>query len=402
MKVWLSFILFLFSYALQADVVYEKLDEQDYSGRQIVSITINKEIIRGDFNSLFNALNEVNQNNYRLKEDSIYLDSVGGLIHEAKQMGNLIRKHHHATKVNENAYCESACVLILVAGSCRMASGGVGIHRSKTDTNFRDLQDMNIYLSGSNFDNEYLKKMGTSQALFDIIQNVPSWTMRYLSDKTKLRSGLYTTPESESHYWQEVVSHKIAAPKSFLLDSLTNRHYELIDSYSWYQRNILKKDPSYIFPSCTEQMFLDQLEKYPNGTDKWGEQFEYYNSWQGYNRYTKDGEFDTFYGENVPLQKNVGHFWSVDFFKKGVKEITYREETTLSKPTEWEDVDESVKITMGGRKATRKVTVPNTGFITNGWTLDPKKDPAGPMTVKIYVDNKLVKSFNYRIVKPKK
>ena len=399
---YLSFIyILLFSFNSYADVVYEKLDEQDYSGRQIVSITINNEIVRGDLNSLFNALNEVNQNNYRLKEDSIYLDSVGGLIHEAKQMGNLIRKYHHATKVNENAYCESACVLILVAGSCRMASGGVGIHRSRTDANFRDLQDMNIYLSGRDFDNEYLKKMGTSQALFDLIQNVPTWSMRYLSDKTKLRSGLYTTPENESHYWQEIVSRKIAAPKSFLLDSLTNRHYELIDSYSWYQRKFLKKDPEYIFPSCTEQMFLDQLEKYPSGTDTWGEQFEYYNSWQGYNRSTKDGAFDTYYGKDVPLQKDVGHFWSIDFFKKGVKEITYREETILSKPTEWDNGDEAFTIMMNGRKAIRIVTVPNTGFITNGWTLDPNKDPAGPMTVKIYVDDKLVKTFNYKIIKSK-
>ena len=38
----------------------------------------------------------------------------------------------------------------------------------------------------------------------------------------------------------------------------------------------------------------------------------------------------------------------------------------------------------------------------NGWGLDPKKDPSGPMTVNIYVDDKLVKIFNYKIVKPKK
>jgi hypothetical protein len=57
---------------------------------------------------------------------------------------------------------------------------------------------------------------------------------------------------------------------------------------------------------------------------------------------------------------------------------------------------------MNGRKAIRSVTVPNTGFISNGWTLDPNKDPDGPMTVKIYVDDKLVKTFNYKIVQLKK
>ena len=64
--------------------------------------------------------------------------------------------------------------------------------------------------------------------------------------------------------------------------------------------------------------------------------------------------------------------------------------------------DEAVTIDMNGKRASRTVTVPNTGTIMNGWTLDPKKDPAGPMTVKIYVDNKLVKTFIYKIFKTKK
>ena len=86
------------------------------------------------------------------------------------------------------------------------------------------------------------------------------------------------------------------------------------------------------------------------------------------------------------------------FYKKGVKEITYREETTLAKPTQWENGGESLKVTLNGRRATRTITVPNTGFISNGWGVDPKIDPTGPMTVKVFVDDLLIKEFNYNII----
>ena len=114
-----------------ADVVYEKLDEKDYAGRQYVTVTINNSIQDGDYETLKDVLNEINQNNYRLKEDSIYLNSQGGLVEEAKLMGHIIRKNHHATKVNKEAYCNSACIFLLVSGSCRMAEGDVGMHRKE-------------------------------------------------------------------------------------------------------------------------------------------------------------------------------------------------------------------------------------------------------------------------------
>lgn len=400
MKFWFSFILFLFSFTLYADVIYEKLDEEDFSGRQHISVSIINEISTGDTEQLRNILNEINLKNYRLKEDSIYLNSIGGSIYEARNMGHLIRQHHVATKVNENDTCESACVFILVSGSCRMALGYVGVHRTRSDYNYLNYDDLQRSIPARNqSDRDFLKKMGTSEDLINAMEFVPAWTMRYLEDKTKLKAGLYVSPEIESNYWQEVVSRKIAAPKSFLLKELQDRSFELMDSVSWYQEKILKKNPSYVFPSCTEQMFLDQLEKYTVGTDKFDEQFQLYDSFQGYSRKDQNEKFSFFYNNDVPLQDGVSHFWRIDFYKKGAKSITYREETILSKPTEWEKGDDSLTIDMNGKRATRTITTPNTGILFNGWSLDPKQDPAGPMTVNIYVDDKLIKTFNYKIVK---
>jgi len=399
-----SFFILLclsFSQIVYSDVIYEKLNKYDKFGREFVTVTIKGGIEAEDYLELKRVLNDINHNNYRLKEDSIFLDSVGGLIYEAKQMGNLIRKHHHATKVAEDAYCESACIFLLVSGSCRMALGGVGIHRAHSETNFKDISEMRWYLDADKYDGEYLEKMGTSRALFDHIRTIPSWDMRYLSDETKHKSGLFSTPRDEANYWREIVSRKIAAPKSFLLEALTDKRVELANSLSWYQRKILKKESYYLHPTCTEQMHLDQLEKYPVGTDKWDEQFELYDAFSGYNRKDKNGQFQTYYNKQVPLANDVGHFWTIEFFKKGAKEITYREETILSKPTEWDNGDEAVTIDMSGKRASRTVTVPNTGTIMNGWVLDPEKDPTGPMTVKVFVDDKLVKIFDYEIIRPK-
>ena len=47
---------FLSSIAL-SDVVYEKLDEKDYAGRQYVTVTINNSIQDGDYETLKDVLN---------------------------------------------------------------------------------------------------------------------------------------------------------------------------------------------------------------------------------------------------------------------------------------------------------------------------------------------------------
>jgi ATP-dependent protease ClpP protease subunit len=398
-NIFIVFLIFLSSPAY-ADVIYEKLDEYDYSNRQYVSVSIINQIEAGDTEKLRNILNEINHNNYRLKEDSVYLNSIGGSINEAKNMGHLVRKHHVATKVNENDTCESACVFILVSGSCRMALGHIGVHRSHGNYNYLSYDDLKRYVpTRKKSDQDFLKKMGTSEALINAIEFVPSWTMRFLEDKTKLRAGLFVSPEIESNYWQEVVSRKIAAPKSFILKELQDRSFELMDSITWYEEKILKKNTTYVFPSCTEQMFLDQLEKYPVGTDKFDEQFQLYESYQGYSTKDQNKKYAFFYENDIPLRDGVSHFWRIDFYKKGAKTISYREETILSKPTEWEKGDDSLKIDLNGKRATRTITTPNTGILFNGWSLDPKKDPSGPMTVNIYVDDKLVKTFNYNIIR---
>jgi len=395
MRVLLYFILFLFSYALHADVIYEKLQELDFFSKPVVRISITGEIKSGDYADLAKYLNEVNQNNYRVKEDSIILKSSGGNIQEAIDIGHLIRKHHLATKVNHDDECISACGLIFIAGSCRMAQGFIGLHRSVVNAPFDNYEELIKYhsLSEKNV-KTYIDEMGAHNLYKDIIYNTPNWDVWWLSDLQKMAYGLMVTEHKESYYFQEVVSRKIAAPKQFLLDDVYNKKIDKEDAVTWYEKKILKKNPLMEYPSCTEQMFLHLLEEYPIGTDKWDEEIQIYKSWQGYmTKPDKDEKFQTYYVGEIPYQEGISYFWTLDYFLKGKKELTYKEVTTYDKPTTWSDID-GVTVTKGGRVATRIRTVPNDGRVFNSWTLD-KNDPKGNIKVEIFINEKLVKEFQF-------
>ena len=395
MRVSLYFILFLFSYALHADVIYEKLQELDFFSKPVVRISITGEIKSGDYADLAKYLNEVNQNNYRVKEDSIILKSSGGNIQEAIDIGHLIRKHHLATKVNHDDECISACGLIFIAGSCRMAQGFIGLHRSVVNAPFDNYEELIKYhsLSEKNV-KTYIDEMGAHNLYKDIIYNTPNWDVWWLSDLQKMAYGLMVTEHKESYYFQEVVSRKIAAPKQFLLDDVYNKKIDKENAVTWYEKKILKKNPLMEYPSCTEQMFLHLLEEYPIGTDKWDEEIQIYKSWQGYmTKPDKDEKFQTYYVGEIPYQEGISYFWTLDYFLKGKKELTYKEVTTYDKPTTWSD-GEGVTVTKSGRVATRIRTVPNDGRVFNSWTLD-KNDPKGNIKVEIFIDEKLVKEFQF-------
>ena len=122
MKIIVCF-LFLLPNFLCAEVIYEKLGFTDIEGREVVSLRIDGGIELDDEIIFDEALADINQNNYRVQFDSVILNSPGGAIYSAKQIGKLIRGNHLSTWVMPHDECSSACVLILQAGVCKMANG---------------------------------------------------------------------------------------------------------------------------------------------------------------------------------------------------------------------------------------------------------------------------------------
>lgn len=71
----------------------------------------------------------------RFPRAMVYLDSAGGALVPAIEIGKLLRAHHHATAVLDGSTCTSACALIWIAGTPRYLGpqGRLGFHASYSD-----------------------------------------------------------------------------------------------------------------------------------------------------------------------------------------------------------------------------------------------------------------------------
>jgi len=65
----------------------------------------------------------------------VYLESAGGSLVPAIEIGKLVHARHHATAVLDGSVCTSACALIWIAGAPRYLGpeGRLGFHASYSD-----------------------------------------------------------------------------------------------------------------------------------------------------------------------------------------------------------------------------------------------------------------------------
>lgn len=59
----------------------------------------------------------------------VYMNSMGGDAYAAVELGKELRRRQAMVIVEEKEYCVSACVLVLLGGVEKVASGYVGLHR---------------------------------------------------------------------------------------------------------------------------------------------------------------------------------------------------------------------------------------------------------------------------------
>lgn len=387
-------ILLLFSFVVESKVIYQHTSLKDPFGHLIVKLKIDGEIVNGDYKVFRDAIVEINQQNYRVEEDTVFLNSIGGAINEATKIGHEIRKNHLATKVEKNHTCRSACTFLLVAGTCRMALGEVGLHRGRISENYASKEIMNHMLDfNSKYFDNYLKEMDAPQEFIDLTHNIPNWDMYKLSHREKTKFGLFYITTKESNYRQEIAARKLNIPK----DNLVNNLVRSRSIFSFADK-----------PSCSKQFFMDKLEQNINHlSDEFtDDNFEIYTTRQFY-IHSKNGvpvmqgdRIKEHWTNRIPLEKDVVYVWEINHLSKGEK-VEYKEVTTLSKPTQWTfdnlDKNTQISISKDQKQATKKVIVENTGLIIDGWGLDPKLDTRGPVKIEVFVNNKLVQTFNYEI-----
>ena len=392
-------LLFFLPNLLYAEVIYEKLGFTDIDGREVVSLRIDGSIESDDEIIFDEALADINQNNYRVQFDSVILNSPGGVIYSAKQIGRLIRGNHLSTWVMPHDECSSACVLILQAGVCKMANGEVGIHRAKyeEDIPLEEIKNKVRYHKISMED--YLTDMDASPQIIWLFNSIPNWDMKYLQNVEKRNYGLFGATVEEMQYRLEIASKKFGQHKDDLLAKLSDRRYDIYPDANWFTEDYL-----YATPSCSEQLFLEdnmtnhvgiRIEPQPEDI------FEIYE----WDRGTFDENENFTATEKIPHKIGHGYYYTFRYFAKG-KEVTYKERVILASPTSWvneeDGIDYAKNKTPGFEVSEDKTTITvtrtisNDGFAFSAWTLT-KEDRKGPVTIEIIFNNKVVKKFNYVI-----
>jgi hypothetical protein len=379
----LLFLLFLSNIAF-ADVIYTVLDEYDSKGQQFVDLQIINEIDRKDYEDFKKAVIDINKNSYRVKHDSVILNSKGGDIYPAMFIGYLIRKNHLSTWVFPDNQCLSACTYILIAGVCRMAEGDVGLHRSRTDMVMDPLETHKDVLTNKDYEKKFYKEMDTPYAMLELQQSIEPWDMYYLFPWDKKKFGLYYATESESRYRLEIAARKRGVFKEVLYDKLKEQYHEMNDvDVVNYEKLI------WTFPSCNEQLYLDDddiefafYEEEPL--------FEIDETNQGY--YKNDEFIAT---SVIPSKPGTIHGWYISFFTKG-KEVEIKERVTMSGPTNWTGVDDSAVISDDTKTIEITHKIENNGSMTRTWETT-EDDPKGPFFIELFHNDTLIKRFDYEL-----
>jgi len=396
------FLLLIFPSVIHADVIYEKLNFTDANGREVVSLKIVKTISYDDYDEFESAINDINQNNYRVQFDSVILNSSGGNLDAALRIGKLLNKNHLSTWVLPNDSCASACSLILQSGVCKMAIGDVGVHRA-SPTSYDSFDEIKDSVRFSRKDVEaFLKAMDAHPSMIHMFFNVPNWNMHYLTNEEKFIFGMFNATEEEMQYRLQIASEKMGQFKDDLVDQLVEKFInEQYPAEGW--------DLGYFyrFPSCSEQLFLEDGLSEHVGIDiepKPEDIFEIYDPIQGY----YDEEENMTSSDVIPFKPGYAYYYGFAVYAK-VKEIQFKERIKLSGPTFWgdsetgESLDDDPNYEVSEDKSMITVTrnTENIGSWFNSWELT-KEDPKGEMIIEILFQDKVVHTFKFWIEEPKK
>lgn len=127
------------------------------------------------------------------------LDSAGGDVVAAMEIGRLLRKIRAVVAIGTSAKCYSACVFILAGATQRVVYGKVGIHRPYSiDTKVRDYSEsQKEYHSLQRIAKSFLSEMNLPDQLYEAMVRTPSEKIRVLSDSELEAYGLNQTDPVE-------------------------------------------------------------------------------------------------------------------------------------------------------------------------------------------------------------
>jgi hypothetical protein len=119
----------------------------------------------------------------------VFLNSDGGDVKTAMEMGRVIREKRGWVWVDNDSRCVSSCVLLVAAGAMRMIHGRVGIHRPYSlslEEQSAEAEQTKYAQIGDQV-RAYFKDMNVATYLYDAMVRIPPESVRWL-DKGELES----------------------------------------------------------------------------------------------------------------------------------------------------------------------------------------------------------------------
>jgi TPR repeat protein len=167
----------------------------------------------------------------------VTLDSPGGDVISAIELGRLFRKARVTVAVGVNDKCLSSCIFLLAGSVHRILLGGaIGIHRpylnDTAPTTFESLQTNTTHLN--DLVSEYLKEMNIPTVLFDDMMRVPSEQIKILNSSDLDLYGLRHDDPVFAELQRQAEARAIGLPMSEYLprkaayDRCVDRLYEQI------------------------------------------------------------------------------------------------------------------------------------------------------------------------------
>lgn len=175
-----NFLLVCAGLASQSMVAAAEITHDKLNGTTEV-IFIDGDIASGD-------VERFRQISLRYPKAFVVLDSDGGLLHPAIEMGKIIKIMGYTTLVDVDGVCASACALMWLAGDRRIQStgGGIGFHAAYVNESGRPIESGVANALVGN----YLTSLGASAKTVVFATTAPPDRLLWLSAANKDMAGI--------------------------------------------------------------------------------------------------------------------------------------------------------------------------------------------------------------------
>jgi hypothetical protein len=158
----------------------------------VAAVIISGQIVEGDAKKVAALLDDAKRTDDGHQILRLLINSSGGLVGEAMEIGKLVRKNGVEVFIPQNTSCISACILILAGGVIRTINGQVGIdhpHFLKAAGPGDDVPK--LLADTKKITRDYFKSMGVAEDLADVMFSLPDGDVRFLRNDELLNYLLH-------------------------------------------------------------------------------------------------------------------------------------------------------------------------------------------------------------------